>query len=111
MLCLIGVGLLVVAAYALGTFPQLRARDSAQPPCERLPTRTAVADAVAAHEALVTRMKGVGAGVRVDVITACQGPPDGALVSVTYATDSERNALDAILQEESFGVPVEVVSG
>lgn len=85
--------------------------DSARPPCEQLPDRKSVEDAVASHEDLVTRIENVGSGVKVGAATPCEGQPDKAIVRIGYTTGTEREGVDAILrQEQGFGVPVELVS-
>lgn len=90
--------------------PLRRGHDSARPPCEQLPDRQAVVDAVASHEALVARIHEVGPGVKVDVATPCSGQPDRAIVTITYATDAEWKGVDSIIRDEGFGVAVELVS-
>jgi hypothetical protein len=107
---LLGVLLIVAAGLALGVVPLSRGHDSARPPCEQLPERESVADAVASHEDLVARIQDVGAGVKVAVATPCKGQPDKAIVRIEYTTETERKGVDAILQqEEGFGAPVELV--
>jgi hypothetical protein len=107
--CLCGVVLLVGAGLLFGVIRLPGGGDSARPPCEQLPNRTSVAEAVSSHEDVVTRIENVGPGVRVEVATPCGGQPDRAIVSIKYKTDSERERVDAILQQVSFGVPVELV--
>lgn len=109
LLSLPGIVLLVGVGLASGIIPSSRGGDSARPPCERLPAKALVIDAVSSHKDLDTQIRNVGPGVRVVVATPCQGQPDKALVSVKYATDSERSGVDAILRQGSFGVPVELV--
>jgi hypothetical protein len=111
VLCLFGMLLIAGAGVVFGVIPLSRGGDSARPPCEQLPDRQTVADAVASHEDLVTRIRDVGPGVTVDVATPCEGQPDRAIVRITYETDDEREGVDAILrQEDGFGAPVELVS-
>ena len=86
-------------------------RDSARPPCERLPDKNSVTNAVASHKDLVGQIREVGPGVDVGVATPCDDQPDRAIVRVTYTTDAEWEDVNAILgREEGFGVPVELVS-
>jgi hypothetical protein len=102
--------LIVGAGVAFGVAPLSGGRDSARPPCEQLPDRESVADAVASHEDLVARIQNVGPGVEVGVATPCEGQPDRAIIRITYTTNNEREGVDAILQQEKgFGVPVELV--
>lgn len=111
MLCLVGVVLLAAVALASGVIPQPGARGPARPPCEQLPTKATVTDAIVSHEDVVARIENIGPGVRVYAATPCQGRPDRAILSIEYATESERNGVDAILQQQAFGVPVQLVSG
>ncbi len=117
VLSLLGALVLVAALGAAGAgvlpgvIPLLRGHDSARPPCEQLPDRQSVVDAVASHQDLVTRIHNVGPGVEVDVATPCEDQPDRAIVRITYATDDEWKGVDAILRrDEGFGVAVELVS-
>jgi hypothetical protein len=106
---IVGAGLLTGGLVA-GVGPLSRGHDSARPPCEQLPDKQAVVDAVASHEDLVTRIREVGPGVKVEVATPCDDQPDRAIVSITYTTDAEREGVDAILGQEGFGVAAELVS-
>ena len=108
--CLFGMLVIVGAGLGSGVIPLSRGHDSARPPCEQLPNRQSVVDAVASHEDLVTRIQHVGPGVKVDVATPCDGQPDRAIVSIKYTTETEWKGVDAILRQEGFGVAVEVVS-
>ncbi len=107
---LVGALLMAGAAALTGVIPLSRARDSARPPCEQLPDRKSVADAMASHQDLVTRIQHVGPGVKVKIATPCKGRPDRAIVSITYRTDTEWKGVDAILRQEGFGVAVELIS-
>ncbi len=108
LLSLLGVLLLVGVAFASGLLPG-SGGDSARPPCEQLPAEAAVSEAVASHQDLVRRLREVGPGVRLSVATPCDGQPGRALVRILYATTSERSGVDALLQQDGFGVPVELV--
>lgn len=110
VVCLLAVVLIVGAGLLTGVVPLSRGHDSARPPCDQLPDRQAVVDALASHQDLVTRIQNVGPGVRVDLATPCEDQPDRAIVRITYATDEEWEGVDSILGEEWFGVAVEVVS-
>lgn len=113
LLCLFGALLIVGAGVLLGFTPGLaqflRGRDSARPPCGQLPDRKSVVDAVASHEDLVIRVTNVGPGVEVGVATPCEDQPDRAIVRIKYATGAERKGVDAILRQEGFGAPAELV--
>lgn len=112
------LGVLVIggalAIAGAGMFPDLnpwsRGHDSSRPPCDQLPDRQAVVDALASHEELATRIQDVGPGVTVEVATPCDDQPDRAIVRITYETDDEWEGVDAIIREEGFGVAVELVS-
>ena len=112
---IIGGGLLVVVAaavvmLALGLVRPPGFENSARPPCERLPAAAAVEEALAANRPLVTRIEQVGAGVTVTVSRPC-GAADRALARISVASGQERTGVDAILREDGFGVPVELVDG
>lgn len=109
LLCLFGVVVIAGAGVMSGVIPLSRGNDSARPPCEQLPNRKSVVDAVASHEDLVTRIQNVGSGVKVEAATPCKGQPDRAIVRIKYTTDTERKGVDAILREEGFGVAAELV--
>lgn len=109
-MCLFGVLLIVGAGVAFGLAPMLGGRDSARPPCGQLPDRKSVVDAIASHEDLAGRIQKAGPGVKVAVATPCEGQPDRAIVRIRYTTDTEREGVDAVLRQEGFGVPAELVS-
>lgn len=98
----------VVAAFGLVRLPG--SADSARPPCEKLPTVREVESALATHSDLIERIEEVGDGVDVSVSKPCDAP-ERALVRVTFTSERERAGVDAILREEGFGTPVELVSG
>lgn len=103
--------LLIVAAGALsGVIPLSNGHDSARPRWEQLPNKKSVVDAVTSHQDLVNRIQHVGAGVKVDVSTPYEDHPDRALVSIKYTTENEWKGVDAILRQEGFGVPAELIS-
>lgn len=89
--------------------PFLGGNDSVRPPCDQLQAKTEVDAAVASHPALVETIENVGPGVTVSVEAACDGPPEKAIVHITYASDAERKGVDAMLREEGFGVAAELV--
>lgn len=110
LLCLFGVLLIVgVGGVSFGLVPRLGGDDSARPPCEQLPDREAVVDAMSSQEDLVSRIQNVGSGVEIEIATPCEGQPEKAIVRVEYTTDTEREGVDGILQQEGFGVPVELI--
>jgi len=110
LICLFAAVLTVGAGAVFGVRPWSRGYESARPPCEQLPNRASVVDAVAAHEDLVTRIRDVGPGVQVAVATPCAGQPDRAIVSIKYTTDAEWKGVDALLRQEGFGVAAELVT-
>lgn len=114
LVCLAGVLLVLVAVAGAGLRPDMgpwsSGRDSGRPPCEQLPDRQAVVDALASHGELVRRMEDIGPGVTVDVATPCDDQPDRAIVRITYATEDEWRGVDAILRQEGFAVAVELIS-
>lgn len=111
LLCLLGVLLIVGAGVALGAGPLSGSGDSARPPCEQLPDKESVEEAVASHEDLATRIQDVGPGVEVEVVTPCRDQLNKAIVRIRYTTDTEWEDINTILQrEDGFGAPVELVS-
>ncbi len=110
LLCLVGALLMAGAVVLTGVIPLSRGHDSARPPCEQLPDRQSVADAMASHQDLVTRIQNVGPGVKIKIATPCKGQPDRAIVRITYTTDTEWKGVDALLRQEGFGVAAELVS-
>jgi uncharacterized protein YebE (UPF0316 family) len=109
LICLSAVVVTVGAGAVFGVLPWATGYKSARPPCEQLPNRSVIVDAVAAHEDLVTRIRNVGPGVTIAVAAPCEGQPDRAIVHITFATDAERKGVDAILRQDGFGVTVELV--
>ena len=108
--CLFGVLLLVGPSVIAGVIPLPRGHDSARPACAQLPSRKAVADAMASRADLVARIQEVGPGVKVEIATPCAEQPDRALISIKYTTSTEQRGVDAILRQERFGVAIELVS-
>ncbi len=111
LFCVLAVALVMATGLLTGVVPLPKGRDSARPPCEQLPDRQTVVDAVASHRELVTRIENVGPGVKVDVATTCEGQPNRAIVWITYTTDAEWEGVHAILTQEGFGVEAQLVSG
>jgi hypothetical protein len=107
---LVVVLLIAGAGLLSGVDPFPLGRDSERPPCDQLPDRQTVADALASHQDLATRIRAVGPGVTVEVATPCDDQPDRAILRITYGTDDEWEGVDAILTQEGFGVAVELVS-
>lgn len=102
------VGLVVV----LGGVSPWRSPAVARPACDDLPSRAAVAAALADHADLTAQIEAVGAGVQVTRTSPCTSQPDRALVTITYGTSAERVKVDHILTTaDGFGVPVELVGG
>ena len=77
--------------------------------CADLPTRTEVENALALHSDLVRRIEAVGAddgSVWVEVVAPCHEDPDRAEIMIAYPGGTDRERIEALLAEESFGVPV-----
>lgn len=111
VICGLGAAVLAAAGLVSGVIPLSNRQDSARPPCEKLLNKGAVVAAMAQHKDLVSRIQGVGSGVKVDVGIPCKGQPDRALVSISYTTDAEQKGVDALLRNDGFGVPAELVKG
>ena len=82
--------------------------------CADLPTRAEVENALALHADLVRRIEAVGAddgSVWVDVVQPCpETHPDRAEILIAYPGGTDRERIEAILAEESFGVPVSLLN-
>ena len=80
--------------------------------CADLPTRAEVENALALHSDLVRRIEAVGAdgSVWVDVVQRCHDYPDRAEILIAYPGGTDRERIEAILAEESFGVPVSLLN-
>jgi hypothetical protein len=106
--CVIGV---VGAKDSIGRFVQDKFYDNVPSgvACGELPTRAVVEKAIADKPGLVRQIEAVGPApdtvvVRMDD-TRCS-PKDQAEILILYPGHSERVKIEAILKEESFGVPV-----
>lgn len=103
------VALLAVAAVGTGFVRLPGAAVSERPPCDQLPDRATVADALTERTELVRKLEDVGEGVRVRAITPC-ADEDRSLVEVGFSTGDEREGIDQVLQSnDGFGVPVQLV--
>jgi hypothetical protein len=109
VLCVIGILILGGVLLMSGVIPLSRGEDSARPPCDQFPSVQAVNGALASHQELIARIEKVGPGVKVSVGKPCGGESDRAIVHIEYAAGDERKGVDAILRNDSFGVPVELV--
>ncbi|RRS01524.1 hypothetical protein [Glycomyces terrestris] len=100
------LGLVAVAALALtGLLPV--PGSSAHPPCDELPGAAEVERALAAHPDLVAELTAVGDGVDVRAASPGCDDPDRTLVEITFRTEDEFAAVEAVLTEaDGFGVPV-----
>jgi hypothetical protein len=105
------IGILIVGGALLmsGVIPLSRGEDSARPPCDQLPSVQAVTGAVASHQELIAQIEKVGRGVKVSVAKPCGDQTDQAIVRIEYAAADERKDVDAILRNDGFGVPVQLV--
>ena len=103
---------LVLAAGALWAYPRITdtwtggSRSSAVA-CEDLPPPGEVQAALAQHAALVDRIEAVGDGVEVIPQQPCPGQ-DGTQVLILFGSRDDGREIEGLLQEESFGVPVEL---
>lgn len=108
---LIGGALAVVGVAALalmGIFNPLLSGSHKSPPCEQLPAKAQVTQAIAQHADLVGRLSGVGDGVDVTVEEPCPNQ-DKAFVKVSVATqEQETSARDVLGKSNGFGVPAMV---
>ena len=102
------VVLVILTGLVLGFFNRILDGEIAHPPCEQLPDRTDVVQAIAEHTSLVDQLTAVGDGVDVAVGTPCSDPDQG-LVMVRVATADEEASVREILgNSDGFGVPAVV---
>jgi len=104
----LALGLLTLATLALtGILPVGEA--STHPPCDELPAAAEVEEALAAQPDLVARLSDQGDGVDVHAASPDCDDADRTLIEITYQTEDERSAIEAVLTEaDGFGVPVYV---
>jgi hypothetical protein len=106
--CVIG---LVTARDSIGRFIQDKFYDNVPSgvKCADLPTRAAVEKAIADKPALVKKIEEVGGQPDIVVVlvddTRCR-PKDQAEILILYPGHEERVRIEAILKDETFGVPV-----
>lgn len=101
--------LAVVLAIVFGVIPPRTSPDVARPPCDQLPRRTDVAQALDSHRGLVAQLEAIGEKVHVTNEAPCGGQPDKALVMISYHSEDERQSIDRILTTQNgFGVPAQL---
>ncbi|TDC67073.1 hypothetical protein E1258_00755 [Micromonospora sp. KC207] len=95
----------VAAASPLyGLFPQ---SGDAHPSCDQLPTEAEATAGLARNQDLADEIKALGDGIAVVVGKPCPAGQDRALISVTYSSKSDREAISGLLgRRDGFGVPV-----
>ncbi|GAB78453.1 hypothetical protein SAMN05421595_2720 [Austwickia chelonae] len=104
---LFGAGVLLVAVLVLSGVLRPPGTSYTQPPCEQLPSRNTVDQALAHRADVVESIKHVGSQVNVAAASVCE-PQDRALIRITYLHDRERLEIEKILMNPTFGVPVEL---
>jgi hypothetical protein len=104
----LALGLLAAAALALtGVLPS--GDEITHPPCDELPGAAAVDDAIAEHGDLLAELTAQGEHIEVRAASPGCDDPDRTLIEITYRTEDERAAIEAVLTEaDGFGVPVYV---
>lgn len=101
--------LAAVLAIVFGVTQPLTSPDVARPPCDQLPRQADVAQALDSHRDLVAQIEAIGEPVHVTNDAPCTGQPEKALVTISYHTEDERQAIDHILTtQDGFGVPVQL---
>jgi hypothetical protein len=79
----------------------------AHPPCDQLPTVAEATAGLARNQDLADEIKALGDGIAVVVGKPCPAGQDRALISVTYSSKSDREAISGLLgRRDGFGVPV-----
>ncbi len=104
------VAAVVIAGLATGFIRAPFGNRDSRPPCDQLPTRDAADLALHTHAGITERIVKIGNTVSVAVALPC-GSQDRAILLIRYASDAQREAIQAVLQDGGFGVPVELVSG
>lgn len=104
------VVLLLVAGVAfLNGWIPVSTRDT-HPPCDKLPTVAEATAALASHQGLAEEIKALGDGIAVEVGKPCPNDQDRGLITVSYRSTSERDAIsDLLSNRDGFGVPVQLV--
>lgn len=103
------VAAVVLGLIAAGVISLPGQTEAARPPCNELPNSKQVNDALAQHKSVVKDIEASGPGVSVSVANPCQDQTDRALLSITYRTDTERGAVEAVLQRGELGIPAVLV--
>lgn len=103
------IAVIAVAGMALGVIRPPIGGKSPSLPCEQLPDRVTVEQALTQHADLLNRIHGAGSGVKVSVATPCAGQPEKAMVTIRYTTAAEQAAIDTIMRRDGFGVPAALV--
>lgn len=111
LIALGAAALLAAVLFGTGVVPVPGQQAAPHPPCEELPTRAEVEDALITHDDLVREIQAVGAKVQIDVGTPCSDEPDRALVRITYTEGADRDRIDNVMSKSGFGVPAQVAGG
>lgn len=106
-----GVAALLLGVAALVLFGGMFSTSSdAHPPCDQLPTVAEATAGLASNPGLADEIKALGDGIAVEVGKPCSDRQDRALITVTYDSESEREAIGGLLaRRDGFGVPVHLV--
>lgn len=108
----VGLGAAAVLAVGLlvsGVLPVPGQDAAPHPPCEELPSRGEVDDALAQNPGLVEDLESIGSSVSVETGLPCDDQPDRALVRIIYTSGDQRGQIDTLLQQDTFGVPAQVI--
>ncbi|MBE7699606.1 hypothetical protein H9623_04690 [Oerskovia sp. Sa1BUA8] len=68
-----------------------------------------VDDALAQNPGLVEDLESIGSSVSVETGLPCDDQPDRALVRIIYTSGDQRRQIDTLLQQDTFGVPAQVI--
>jgi hypothetical protein len=76
-------------------------------PCDGLPDRAAVDQALNRHGDLVSQLVAVAPGlVHVDANSPCADRPNATEILITYGSHEQRTHIENLLRGGGFGVPV-----
>lgn len=102
--------LLLVGAFTFTNGWILTSPKDTHPPCDKLPSVAEATAALENHENLAKEIEKLEDGIKVEVGKPCSDDQERGLVSVSYDSKAERDAINNLLsRREGFGVPVHLL--